>query len=91
MNCNVAWDRNYLVRNLNRSYVNNEYREHRTKILTDMEMAKMPETIPHAENAKRVKGLHKENDDLHNEIRSMKALNSNFLSGRGKFLNDLKT
>lgn len=73
MNCNVAWDRNYLVRNLNRSYVNNEYREHRTKILTDMEMAKMPETIPHAENAKRVKGLHKENDDLHNEIRSMKA------------------
>ena len=37
-NCNVGWNRNYLIMNLNRSYVNKEYREHRTGILLDIEM-----------------------------------------------------
>jgi len=73
MNCNMAWDRNYLIINLNRSYVDKEYKEHRVKILTDMEMAKMPETVPHAENKKIVKNLQKENSDLNSEIKLYRA------------------
>ena len=73
MNCNMAWDRNYIVMNLNRSYVDKEYKEHRLKILTDMEMAKMPETIQHAETKKVTKKLQKENIDLNNEIKLYRA------------------
>ena len=72
MNCNVAWDRNYLVHNLNKSYVNTEYRKHRTKILTDIELAKMPETVQHAETAKYVKSLQSKNSELNKEIKLMK-------------------
>ena len=73
MNCNMAWDRNYLVMNLNRSYVDKEYKQHRIKILIDMEMAKMPETVTHAENKKLSKKLEKENNYLKNEIKIYKA------------------
>ena len=59
--------------NLNRSYVDKEYKEHRLKILTDMEMAKMPETIQHAETKKVTKKLQKENIDLNNEIKLYRA------------------
>ena len=72
MNCNMAWDRNYLVINLNRSYVDKDYKEHRIKILTDMEMAKMPETVQYAESKKVTKKLQKENLDLYNEIKLYK-------------------
>jgi len=70
-NCNVGWNRNYLIMNLNRSYVNKEYREHRTGILLDIEMGKLPETMPFAERAKVVNNLKKENEEYNNQLKKL--------------------
>lgn len=73
MNCNVAWNRNYMVMNLNRSYMDKEYRAHRRSVLVDSEMGKMPDTIRFAEQVKVSKGLEKDNVQMRQQIRDMQT------------------
>ena len=70
-NCNIGWNRNYLIMNLNRSYVNKEYRGHRTGILLDIEMGKLPETMPFAERAKVINNLKKENEEYNKQLKKL--------------------
>ena len=52
MNCHKAWSQAFVVANLNRSFVTNEYSKHRKALLLEREISKLPETAQLAENEK---------------------------------------
>ena len=54
MNCKTALNQEYLVNNLNRSFCKNEYKDHRTDMLLERELGKMPESMPAAEKQKHI-------------------------------------
>ncbi len=69
LNCKVGITRENLVLNLNRSFVDKEYRNNREKVLTEIEMSKMPDTMVYAEQVKAAKKLEETNISLNNEIK----------------------
>ena len=54
MNCRKPLDDNFLVENLNRSYIEKDYKRARKDILLDTELAKLQETMPLAERQKQI-------------------------------------
>ena len=44
MNCNVAWNRDFLCKNFPKTFLDKEYKNHRKQILLDREKARIPET-----------------------------------------------
>ena len=68
MNCKNMWGQHFLVMNLNRSFVTQEYKNKRKELLLEKEMSKMPGTM---EAAERVREIDKENnkiDEINNNI-----------------------
>ena len=57
MNCRGGWSHEFMVNNLNKCFVNGDYKKHRKTILLDAEKARLPETMPLAE-------MHREADEL---------------------------
>ena len=57
MQCRKKWERDFCQKNLNKSYFNGEYKEHRKGLLFDTEKARMPDTMPAVEVYKSVKIL----------------------------------
>ena len=57
MNCKTAWDQDFIVFNLNRSFVIKDYKAHRQETLLDREMSKMPETMEKASRFKKKEKL----------------------------------
>ena len=53
MNCRHGWGQKFLVENLNRSFISNDYKEHRQKLLMERELSRMPETIDAADRHRR--------------------------------------
>ena len=45
MNCKNQWEHKFLVDNLNKSYVENEYKKHRKQLLVDREISRTPELM----------------------------------------------
>lgn len=72
MGCRHAWDQQTLVKNLNRSFVDNEYRKHRTHLLVDHEISKLPETMDIATNHKKAEELAIKDKQLDDEIRRLR-------------------
>lgn len=66
MNCNVAWNAEFLDDHLPSTFINGKYREHRRDILHEREIAMMPETVPFAE-------LHKKQTALDTEIKAIRG------------------
>ncbi len=60
MKCNRIWNEDFLCENLNKIFVNGEYKEHRTKVICDRQIALLPETQHDAENYKNMRELKKE-------------------------------
>ena len=52
MSCKKAWPTNFLVLNLNRSFVEKEYAEHKKKRLLEREVSKLPDTMETAQISK---------------------------------------
>ena len=52
MSCKNMWGQEFIVMNLNRSFISKDYKNHRSELLLEQEISKMPGTI---EAAKRVK------------------------------------
>lgn len=76
MKCNAQWTQNFVIENLNKSFWEKEYRSHRTKILTDHEISKIPETVEYAENLSQINKLKEENKLLSEHIKEItKELN----------------
>ena len=61
MNCHTQFNLSFLVRHLNLSWVQDEYRKKMTTDILSSELGKIPETLPHAEAEKRKQALIKEN------------------------------
>ncbi len=64
MNCKIPFDQNYLVMNLNRTFVEKDLKLHRKQLLTEREMARMPETMEAAERYKSIQLINEENKEL---------------------------
>lgn len=60
MSCKKAWPTNFLVMNLNRSFVDKEYAEHKKKLLLEREVSKLPDTMETAQISKEHKDKSKE-------------------------------
>lgn len=54
MNCKTAWGQDFIVMNLNRSFVNTEYKQKRQSLLLEQELSKMPATMGAAERQKQI-------------------------------------
>ena len=65
MNCKKAWGQNFLVIQLDRSYNNKEYKNHRKSVLLDGEISKLPETMEAAQHFQKREELQEENRKLH--------------------------
>jgi hypothetical protein len=50
MKCHKAWDNDFMVASLNRSYMNADYRTHRSNLLAEREIARLPESMQLAAN-----------------------------------------
>ncbi len=53
MKCKKPWTTQFMVLNLNRSFVDNEYTKHYQKVLLEREISKLPDTMSAAHFAKR--------------------------------------
>lgn len=54
MNCNKGWEQKFLVSNLNRTFCEKEYKNHRKNLLVHREISKLPETMYLAERQKKI-------------------------------------
>lgn len=68
MNCKKIYDDAFMFKNLNKSYYKTGFKDHRSKILFDIEVSKIPETIPAVENFLKAEDLSKENDLIYKDI-----------------------
>ena len=57
MNCRQGWTHEFLVENLNKSFVNGDYKNHKKKLLLEAEKARLPETM-------RIAEMHREADEF---------------------------
>jgi len=76
MNCKKPFDDEFMFKHLNKSYCKTEFRDHRRKILFDLEVSKIPDTIPAVENFLKIEEYQNKNleinikiSELHREIR----------------------
>ena len=68
MKCNAHWNQQFIIENLNKCFWENEYKNHRTKILTDAEISKIPETIQYASNYNKIQELSNEKSCIATKI-----------------------
>ena len=79
MGCKIAFDDNFIVMNLNRTWCEKDYRQHRKGILLEQQMARMPETVEAAERYNEINTIAEKNK----EINSLK-ISFLFTGGGGK-------
>ncbi len=78
MKCKSAWGQEHLVKHLNRSFCNKEYKEHRKSVLVDIEMSKMPETMNAANRQKEINKIRKRHAEHQKEIANLTQLLNEF-------------
>lgn len=54
MVCKKGWSMQFLVENMNRSFVTGDYAKHRKKLLSDHETSRLPDTMGAAEQKKEI-------------------------------------
>lgn len=72
-NCNLLWNNDFLINNLNRSFVDGEYKKSRSIILLNAELSKIPEYMEHVEKLRESSNYEKIEEDIKNEIAIKKA------------------
>ena len=68
MECKKMWSEQYIVAQLNRSFIINDYKIHRRSLLLDREISKMPETMNAAERYKRIDDQKERSSELTAEL-----------------------
>ena len=68
MKCNKIWSNQFLVKNLNRSYCEKEYKLHRKQLLLDREISKLPETMQFAEQTIMIEKEEKDIKEVREKI-----------------------
>ena len=81
MNCKVQWSEKFLVDNLNRSFVDNDYKKHRKTLLVDREISRTPDLMHLVEREKEIDAkekellvVAKEYDTLYNQLLSVRTV-----------------
>lgn len=54
MNCKKGWDDKFIIKNLNKTFYDKEYKNHRKELLMERELSKLPETMIFAERHKKI-------------------------------------
>ncbi len=57
MMCHKRWSDKFLVKNLNASFMNKEYKDHRKELMTQQQISRLPDTMAAAEQYKNIKML----------------------------------
>lgn len=68
MNCNSLFQTKFLVDNLNRSWVMDQFKTHHVQTMLNEQLSKMPETIPFAEAERERRRLTNQNVEYANKI-----------------------
>lgn len=78
MNCKAGWEHRFIVENLNPSWINNTYKNHRKDLLVDRQKAQMPATMNQVhqilesrEIDKKIKELAQKKKELQQEINNI--------------------
>lgn len=71
MNCKEEWERDFLIENLNASFINKTYKKYRTDVLFDREKAQFPETMHLVEKETKIRELHKINNSYLDKINEL--------------------
>lgn len=74
MNCKNPWSNNFLVNNLNKSYMENDYKKHRKQLLVDKEISRTSELMNLVTRTNLLEEHQKELITLNNEFLNMKKL-----------------
>ena len=72
MHCKNRWERDFLVNATLKSFVDGDYRKHRTELLFEVEKSRLPETMPAIENYQKVNGLQQEKIELNEKLLEMR-------------------
>lgn len=71
MKCKKSWNEKFIVQNLNRTFCEKEYKNHRKQLLIDREMSRLPETMHLAERQKKADVEEKKNSELFIQITNL--------------------
>lgn len=74
MSCKKTWPDNFLVNNLNKTFCEKEYKNHRKNLLTDREISKLPETMPEANKKKLIDTEYEKVKIIDKEIKNLNQL-----------------
>lgn len=72
MHCKNRWERDFLTKATLKSFVNGDYRKHRTKLLFEIEKSRMPETMPAIENYQKVSSLTVEREHVKENLTALR-------------------
>ena len=72
MKCNQLWEQEFLIQNLNKTFCEKEYKNHRKDLLTEREISRLSESIEAAEKFKKIQ---KEEEKLKANNLKIKELN----------------
>lgn len=68
MSCKEEWERDFLIENLNSSFVNKTYKNYRTEVLFDREKSQFPETMHLVEKESQIRELQKINNTYQDQL-----------------------
>ena len=74
MNCKNQWTSQFLVSNLNKSYMDSDYKKHRKKLLAEREISRTPELMVLVERVARIEDEEKELAALNIEYERVRKL-----------------
>jgi len=74
MNCKNQWSSQFLVKNLNKSYMDSDYKKHRKKLLAEREISRTPELMVLVERVARIEDEEKELSLMNIEYEKMRNL-----------------
>lgn len=73
MSCKNMWSQEFIVMNLNRSFISKDYKNHRSELLLEQEMSKMPGTVEAANRMKLAEEKDLEASEIDQEIEELKT------------------
>lgn len=74
MDCKTAWNTKFLVDNLNRSYIDGDYKKHRKVLLVDREISRTPDLMNLVERTKLIEEKSDEMKILDGQFKEAKKL-----------------
>ena len=74
MHCKGAWNQEFMILNLNRSFYMKDYMLHRRSLLFEREVSKLPDTMAAAEKQKKINTLNEERKENLEKLKEAKRI-----------------